>query len=217
MLFSTTWYVRHTACRLLHVRCSNVAQKNNHGIPLPKMGIRGLESHEVHFLDFTMKQSICLLQQVKNVIGSDSSITHLGHAAMVLALLRSNPLPLRQLNTVAKPSPFYSPCWLNGRRYLLSTVERPDPSTDYIPLCLSFAPILFPDLREFPLSLEAGKEEIRSKLVQACSIASESYRKIRNRKSILPECVVLFEDIGQALRTMRYVVDITVPIRFTAY
>lgn len=188
-------------------------QKNNHGIPLLEMGMRGPETHKAHFLTFTKAQSTSLLQQVKKVVGSDSSITHLGHAAMVLALLRS--YPLLQPDMEAKPSPLYSPCWLNGRRYLLSTAGHPNPTTDYIPLCISFAPILFADLRDLSLSLEAGKEEIKSKLVHASQIATKSYRKISNRKSILPECVVLFENLAKMMGTMRYVVHSRVPIRST--
>ena len=188
-------------------------QKNNHGIPLLEMGMRGPETHKAHFLTFTKAQSTSLLQQVKKVVGSDSSITHLGHAAMVLALLRS--YPLLQPDMEAKPSPLYSPCWLNGRRYLLSTAGHPNPPTDYIPLCISFAPILFADLKDLSLSLEAGKEEIKSKLVYTSRIATKSYRKISNRKSILPECVVLFENLGKMMGTMRYVVHVRVPVRST--
>lgn len=180
-------------------------QKNNHGIPLKGMGMEDSETHEVHFTTLSEAQTAALLREVKKVVGSDSNITHLGHAAMILALLRFNPL----LSTITKAAPFplYSPCWLNGRRYLFPLFPAASVNTN-IPLCMAFAPIIFPDLRDLSLSLEAGREEVKAKLVKACQTATEEYMKIKNRKSILPQCVVLFENLGR----IKYVVHIRVPI-----
>ena len=131
------------------------------------------------------------------MVGSEANITHLGHAAMVLALLRFNPLtePLSM-----SPQPLHSPCWLNGRRYLRSSTEHPDPTKDFVPLCISFAPIIFPDLEEISLSLSANRADVKSKLVKACKVATKQYEIIKNRKSMLPECVALFDSFGEKMR-----------------
>lgn len=170
-------------------------QKNNHGIPL--LQLQKPETQERHFITLPRTQSISLLAGVKQAVGCDSNITHLGHAAMVLALLRSNPLPETPPRS---PPPLYSPCWLNGRRYLLSSSTNPVPTKDYIPVCLSFAPIIFPDLRELSLPRSAGAAAIKPMLVKSCKIATAEYGKIKARKSILPECVTLFESLGEKMR-----------------
>ena len=117
---------------------------------------------------------------------------------MVLAMLRLNPLPLSSARR--QPIPLYSPCWFNGRNYLLPTQGLSDPPKNYIPLCLSFAPIKFPDLRELSLPSEAKSEEIKSSLVKACWIAAKQYAKIGERKNMLTTCVELFEDLGKQKR-----------------
>lgn len=109
---------------------------------------------------------------------------------MVLALLRAN-TPASHSRTL------YSPCWLNGRRYLKPSPGRPKPMTTYIPICQSFAPVTFSDLDEFVLARSASKDEIKKMLGTACKVATVEYRKIRQRDSILPECVVLFERLGK--------------------
>lgn len=111
---------------------------------------------------------------------------------MVLAMLRSNPLP-----TSSQSHILYSPCWLNGRRYLQPFEGHPDPTKSYIPICQAFAPIIFENLQHLTLSPSATKSEIREMLVKACRVATAEYGKIRERKSMLPECVDLLEELGR--------------------
>jgi len=170
-------------------------QKNNHGLPL--LRVERPETQETHFINLSEAQSTSLVKRVKQIGGPDSNITHLGHAAMVLALLRSTQLTS---SSSTSPQPLYSPCWLNGRRYLRTSDANPFPTQDYIPLCISFAPIIFHDLEKISLSRSANRAAIKSKLIKACKIATEQYGSIKKQKSILPECVLLFESFGEKMR-----------------
>jgi 15-O-acetyltransferase Tri3 len=136
------------------------------------------------------------VKHVKQLVDG-STITHLGHAAMVLALVRCNP---PKTMPTSESLPLISPCWLNGLRYLLASPGHPKPTEDYIPLCISFAPIIFPDIKEFWVSKRARKAEMKFKLLKAWRIATEEYRKINNRPCPLSACIVLFEDLAKKMR-----------------
>jgi hypothetical protein len=82
----------------------------------------------------------------------------------------------------------------------MSSFAHPAPMKDYIPLCLSFAPIIFPDLRELSIPRFAGQAAIKAMLAKACKIATAEYEKIKIRKSMLPECVLLFESFADKMR-----------------
>ncbi|KAH7397862.1 15-O-acetyltransferase Tri3-domain-containing protein [Cadophora sp. MPI-SDFR-AT-0126] len=154
-------------------------------------------SQETHFITLSPTHTSAILQAIKEVLGPASNITHLCHAALVLALLRNS----SPCSSSSQPSSqtLYSPCWLNGRRYLKPTPACPSPTTDYIPICLSFAPIIFNDIGELALSRTASRDEIREKLLKACRMATDQYVGVRERKSMLPGCVNLFEDIGRMM------------------
>jgi len=107
---------------------------------------------------------------------------------MVLALLRSNPLPS------GSTSHLYSPCWLNGRRYL-----KPPHDTSHIPSCLSFAPIVFSDLQKLTPREDATKSSTKQVLLEACGMATKEYSKIKERKSMLPPSLNIMEDIGKKM------------------
>ncbi|KUJ22961.1 uncharacterized protein LY89DRAFT_727749 [Mollisia scopiformis] len=153
--------------------------KHNPGLPL--IQTPQPLTQETYFHTISAEKTTALLQAIKYVVSPSSNITHLGHAAMVLALARTLPTSCRTL---------CSPCWLNGRRYLHFSVES------YVPICQSFAPVFFP---EISLSADAGKEEVRDVLVEVCRVATIEYGKIKARKSMLPECVVLFEELGEGM------------------
>ena len=229
-----------------------ILQKKNHGLQF--LETDGLAETKFYVVQLDETDTKNLLQKIKELaarqpdkpksqekyVDSEESdveedshpqrkitITHLGHAAMVLAMLRSNPLP--RSSAQGQPVPLYSPCWFNGRKYItgaqgvasgplppplllglnfkgvavtqpsVQAVQR-DPSANYTPLCLSFAPIKFPDLKELSLSSEADDEEIMPLLVKACWIASKQYAKIGKGKNMLTTCVELFEDLGKEKR-----------------
>ncbi|KAH9214188.1 hypothetical protein DL95DRAFT_446705 [Leptodontidium sp. 2 PMI_412] len=169
--------------------------KTNPGLPLSQTS--NPATQETHFITLSLTQTSAILQAIKKVLGPSSNITHLCHAAIVLALLRASPLSASTSGSATQT--LSSPCWLNGRRYLNPTPTCPSPSTDYIPICLSFAPIIFTDTDELVLSSTATRDEIREKLLRACRISTEQYMYIRGRRSMLPETVNLFEDIGRMM------------------
>ncbi|GKT93659.1 hypothetical protein Ct61P_11509 [Colletotrichum tofieldiae] len=63
---------------------------------------------------FTPEESQAVNSAVKTRLGPRYTITHLGHAAIVLALLRANPLPLDAPESTMLSSPLPA----NGRRFL---------------------------------------------------------------------------------------------------
>jgi hypothetical protein len=126
-----------------------------------------------------------------------TNITHLAHAAMVLAMLRIREAIGETLDH--GKSTLYSPCWINGRRYLRQAPSDPPPTKSYIPICQSFAPIIFPDLRALILPSLATETEIKNKLIEACRISTNQYSILKNRKSVMPETVALMEDIGRQM------------------
>jgi len=164
-----------------------IIKSHNHGLPLLQVPQPNVQKS--HSIILTAEESIQLNQQVKLSANPNSNITHLGHAAMVLALLRSAPL-----KSYPTAQSLYSPCWLNGRRYL----QHPH-SKSHIPICLSFAPIVFPDLQELKVEKSAGKASVKQTLMNACGIATQEYMKIRERKNMLPPSINIMEDIGKAM------------------
>jgi hypothetical protein len=156
------------------------------------------ESSQKHyFITFTQSRSNEILDAIKTNLGSEASITHLGHAAMVLALLRNAPAP--GLRLVSKNTVLYSPCWINGRRYIRNTDAQSPATKSYIPICQTFAAIIFPNLRDLVLHSKVTQVEKKVKLMKACKIAKEQYGNIRTAKSIMPESVAILELMGSEL------------------
>jgi hypothetical protein len=128
---------------------------------------------------------------------------------MLLAMLRLHP---------SNPQPFYSPCWLNGRRYLASP-SYTDLEREYTPVCMSFAPIIFTDLGSLVVERESGKEEeeLRRVLVATVEQANEGYKALRGAGSVLTEFAGIAEEIGRGLRrfVMHYPSPLTLNILST--
>jgi hypothetical protein len=129
------------------------------------------------------------------IVGPKSNITHLGHAAMVLVLLRSTSTSSTSI------SKLYSPCWLSGRRYLGPTVGNSEPMKTFIPVCMGFSPIVFEDLHNLHIPRHASNLVVRGKIIDACRMASDQYDKIRQKDGpvMLGACVHLFESIGEEM------------------
>jgi hypothetical protein len=154
-------------------------------------------TQETHFITIPLDQSTALLKAIKQYLGPEATITHLGHAAMVLAMLRREPVSNTAPNV---EKTLYSPCWLNGRRYLRPFNGHPQPISSYGPLCMSYAPVIFSDLDELSLPVDATRDETREALLKAGKAAAEQYRKIREQKNMLPAMVLLAENMAKEMR-----------------
>jgi hypothetical protein len=154
-------------------------------------------SQKHHFITFTQSRSNKILHAIKTILSPEANITHLGHAAMVLALLRNATVP--ELQLVSENTVLYSPCWINGRRYIRNTDAQLPATKSFIPICQTFAPIIFPNLRDLVLHRNATQVEMKSKLLKACEIAKEQYGNIKRTKSIMPESVAVLEFMGSKM------------------
>jgi hypothetical protein len=106
---------------------------------------------------------------------------------MLLAILRLNPTHQQR---------FYSSCWLNGRRYL----DSGDVGKEYVPVCMSFAPIVFDNLASLTVDEKASERELRRVLVVAVEQANVDYQKLRETESVVTEFAGVAELIGKNMR-----------------
>lgn len=150
------------------------------------MNIRSLEPYAPRSMAKTLAitETKAIMGSVKTKLGPGFSITHLGHAAMVMTALKLKPLDERPSS-----NRFISPVFINGRRYL--TLK--DPWKGYVPMCRAFGAIDFRDVARYTLSEKANKEEIQQRLKVACEEARRSYQAIRDQTSLLTESFAVTE------------------------
>ncbi|KXH68107.1 hypothetical protein CSAL01_12931 [Colletotrichum salicis] len=113
---------------------------------------------------FTAEQSAAIKAAIKTRLGPSFTVTHLGHAAMVLALLRARPLPADAPDSVT----LVSPLPVNGRRYL-----RGDAAGRY-GSCQAGASVEFAPLREWVVD-ESNADAVRATLGALASHVKEGY------------------------------------------
>ena len=140
---------------------------------------------------FSVDQSKAILRSVKSEIGPAASVTHLGHAAMAMTVLKFKPAEDRPSNS----DRFVSPLFMSGRRYL--DPSRPK-STDHVPICRAVGAIEFRKVERYLLSGNDSEAGVRQKLRIACEEARRSYQAIREQKSLLTESFAVAEFIGTA-------------------
>jgi hypothetical protein len=138
---------------------------------------------------FTAAESRAIMESIKTKIGPAFSITHLGHAAMVMTALQFK-------SPQERPSSnrFVSPLFINGRRYL-DPKHEPKP---YVPMCRAIGAVVFRDVDRYMVSEDASKEEIQQKLRLACEEARRSYQAIREQQSLLTESFSVAELMATA-------------------
>ncbi|KAK1956013.1 hypothetical protein LY78DRAFT_707876 [Colletotrichum sublineola] len=103
-----------TSCDYVKTRDEHMRklQQGAAGWGLPRSRARGRPR--------TIRRNLCMDEcrplrlAAKHFFGPDCTLTHLGHAAMLLALLHVSPMPPR----FPSSTPVVSPTLLNGRRYL---------------------------------------------------------------------------------------------------
>ena len=140
---------------------------------------------------FSVEDSNAILVAVKERLGNACSVTHLGHAAMVMTMLKSKPVQERPTHG----DHLVSPLFINGRRYLDQGVPG---SQSQISLCRAFSAIEFRDVKNYVLSDNTSKEEIQRRLRLACAEAFRSYQAVRDQKSILTESLFMAEYMAKA-------------------
>lgn len=180
-------------------------QSKSWGLPLlspestKHSGPRGTAYHSV---TLTEDHSARLLKVVKSKLGAEATVTHLAHAATVIALLRSQFLPLSGTPSHQEDvtlSSLFSPCWMNGRPYLLKDDSLPDPERSYIPVCQAMGQLVFHDLSLLQLDLNSGREDVVKALLACSKQATRNYAGIKARKSILSESLPLMDLIGDMM------------------
>jgi hypothetical protein len=162
---------------------------DNIGLPIAShTSLRSNRPHsEFFFYSLTKNQSATLLSDIKSKIDLSTNITHLTHAAMVLAILRAHP---QSPDVLLANSEFPSPCYMNGRRYLSSHIS------EYLPICqlvewIQFTPI------HYILPPQAPLKDVRRVLLRACRDSSLSYKRIKSNESILSEYLGCEQDLDK--------------------
>lgn len=136
--------------------------KQNYGLN-PKSG-HGLP--RVIFHTFTTAESDAIYKTVKSKVDPKASPAHLGHAAVLLALLKANPptpeTPNSQLYMTSSP--------VNGRRFLQDAKH----GKTYYPIVQSSCPVVYENIKQYNL-VGAEKETVNKYLVQATKVAQDCY------------------------------------------
>ena len=105
------------------------------------------------------------------------SVTHLGHAATVVAASKSSEVGNRPLG-----DRLVCPLFFNGRRYL-----EPDNSKQYLPMCRAMGFVEFHGLETLFPPKQPSQAETYKALIHACYQARDSYQRIHDQTSVLSE------------------------------
>ena len=141
--------------------------------------------------DFSSEQTKAILRSIKTEIGSEASVTQLGHAAVAMTLLKFKASEEGALDG----DRFVSPLFMSGRRYL--DPERPK-SRYHILMCRAIGAIEFREADKY-IPLESDTQDrIRIKLDKACEEAVRSYRAIRKQESLLTDSFAAAALMGAA-------------------
>jgi hypothetical protein len=128
--------------------------KSGHGLP------------RVIFHTFTTTESDAIYKTVKAKVDPKASPAHLGHAAVLLALLKTKPTtpetPDSQIYISQSP--------LNGRRFLQDAKH----GKTYYPIVQATCPVIYENIKQYNL-VDADKETVNKYLVQAAKVAQECY------------------------------------------
>ena len=140
---------------------------------------------------FSVEETNAVLLGVKAKLGKTCSVTQLGHAAVVMTMLKSKPVDERPMHSTN----IVSPLFINARKYLDQDVPE---SQNYISSCRAFSAIGFRNVEDYILTDDASKEEVQEKLKLACAEAVRSYQAVRDQKSLLTESFYMAEYMTKA-------------------
>lgn len=150
--------------------------KHNYGLnPKPGYGLP-----RVIFHTFTTAESDAIYKTVKSKVDPKASPAHLGHAAVLLALLKTKPptpeTPDSQLYMVSSP--------MNGRRFL----QDAKLGKTYYPLVQASCPVIFENIKQYNV-VDADKETINQYLAQATKVAQDCYNVWLKHPLTLPVAI----------------------------
>lgn len=128
---------------------------------------------------------------MKERLGPKFTITHLGHAAVFLALLKTNPPPADATNAISLTA---SP--VNSRRFLRE--EYANGTKTYYPLCQATSPLLFENIQSYD-PRDNDKEQLRENLARAAKVTKESYDSWINQPSFLPASISFMSLIAMTI------------------
>jgi hypothetical protein len=117
------------------------------------------------FYTFSKAESEAMIRAVKSRVGPQYTISHLGHAAMVLAHLKAKPLPA----SAPENTQLITPLPVNGRRFLRDEfVDRQYGS------CQAGAVVEFPNLKSWVVD-ERDTDAVKAVLERGCRHVKEGY------------------------------------------
>lgn len=114
---------------------------------------------------FNKAESKAIIRAVKTRLGPQYTISHLGHAATVLALLKAKPLPAGTPDSTA----LIMPLPVNGRRFL-----RDEYVDKQYGACQAGAVVEFKNLKSWAVD-ESDTEAVKAALERGCKHVKESY------------------------------------------
>ena len=130
-----------------------------------------------------------ILRALKQFPDQQPSITHLGHAAVIVTALNSNMM----FTDISMPKDLLCPLFMNGRSYLDSDLQNPKA---YIPMVRAMGVLEFLNSDQYQFSRERCQAQIYSKTVLACEEARRSYQKIRDQTSMLTLSLSVAEQVA---------------------
>ena len=117
------------------------------------------------FYTFSKAESEAMILAVRSRVGPQYTISHLGHAAMVLAHLKAKPLPA----SAPENTQLITPLPVNGRRFLRDEfVDRQYGS------CQAGAVVEFPNLKSWVVD-ERDTDAVKAMLERGCRHVKEWY------------------------------------------
>lgn len=119
-----------------------------------------------------------MIEAIKSRVGPEYTISHLGHIATVLALLKAKPL----LGNI-KDAQLVTPLPANGRRFL-----RDEFADKQFGSCQASAVVEFDDLKSWIVD-EHDKEALVSMMERGCRHVKESYDYWVNKDFLLAKGV----------------------------
>ena len=122
-------------------------------------------SPRTEWFSFSKAETEAVIQAVKKRLGPQYTISHLGHAATVLTLLKTNPLPTSAPDSTV----LIMPLPVNGRRFL-----KAEYADKQYGACQAGAVVEFEDLKSWTVD-DSDSDAVKAALERGCKHVKESY------------------------------------------